>query len=313
MTQAIQYSQTGGPEVLSLNEVPTPTPGPGQVLVRVEAVGVNPVDGKIRSGLRASPPFTGPRGLGEDGAGTVLALGDGVEALRVGDPVAFSGAGGAYATETVVDAAGVYPRPAAVSPAQGAAIGIPAGTAYQVVRSLAVTGADTVLVHAGSGAVGQAVIQFARLLGARVIATSSERRAHRVTDLGATQVAYGDGLLERVRTAAPDGITVAIDCAGTDEAIDVSLELVTDRSRIATIVRGAEAAGWGIRAWRGGSPVPMTDAEVTLRREAIPVTLALLAAGAFHVELGRTFPLTDAGKAQEELAAGADGKLILVP
>lgn len=313
MTTKIQYTQLGGPDVLSLVEVDTPVPGADEVLVRVEAAGVNPIDWKLRQGLRATGAFTEPRGTGSDGAGVVVAVGEGAEGLRAGDPVAFTAAAGAYATEVVVPAAAVFPRPAAVSAAQGAAIGIPAGTAYQVVRSLAVSAADTLLVHGGSGSVGQFVIQFARLLGARVIATSSDRRADVVRALGAEQVSYGPGLVERVREAAPDGVSVIIDAAGTDEAIDASLELLADRSRIGTIVRGGQATEWGIRAFSGGSPTPLTAAEQQWRLEALPVTLSLLAAGAFQIELGRTYRLAEASLAQADSQAGAPGKLVIVP
>lgn len=313
MAQAIQYDELGGPEVLSLRDIDAPTPGDGQVVVHVTAVGVNPLDSKLRSGKRPSPAFTGPRGTGNDGAGVISALGEGVEGLVVGMPVAFAGATGAYATDVVVDAAWAFPLPATVTPAQGAAIGIPAGTAYQVVRSMAIGAGDTVVVHGGSGAVGQGVIQFARSLGATVVATCSAARAGAVEKLGATAVEYGDGVVDRLRAAAPGGYTVAIDCAGTDEALDASAALVSDSHRIATIVRGADAEGRGIRAFSGGSPLPLSPAEQRWRQEALPVTLAMIAAGAFHVELGATYALADAGTAQRDNVAGAPGKLILVP
>lgn len=312
MSQAIQYTQLGGPEVLTVAEVPTPTPAAGEVAIRVEAAGVNPLDWKLRSGLRPTPEFTGPRGSGSDGAGTITGVGENVEGFRVGDPVAFCNASGAYASDIVVKASNVFPRPAAVSAAQGAALGIPAGTAYQVVRSLAVSARDVVLVHGGSGSVGQFVIQFARLLGARVIATSSERRAQTVRDLGAEQVTYGDGLTDRVRAVAPD-VTVAIDCAGTDEAIETSLAVVADHARIVTIVRGAEADGWGIRAFMGGSPHAMTPEQLALRVQAMPVSLALMAVGALTVEIGASYPLAHAGQAQADSQDGRDGKLIITP
>lgn len=312
MSQAIQYTQLGGPEVLSLVTVPFPEPAPGTVTVRVEAAGVNPIDWKLRSGLRATPPIDEPRGTGSDGAGTIAAVGDGVDGFRVGDPVAFCNASGAYATEVVVDAGYVFPRPAGVSARSGAALGVPAGTAYQVVRSLALTAGDVVVVHAGSGSVGQFVIQFARLCGARVIATASERRATTVTDLGATHVAYGSGLTDRIRALGID-VTAVIDCAGTDEAIETSLALVADRSRIATIVRGKEADEWGIRAFMGGSPHPLTAQQLAWRVEAMPVSLALMAAGALTVEIGDSYRLEEASQAQADSQAGRDGKLIVTP
>ena len=307
------YTEFGGPDVLHLHDAPLREPRPDEVVVRVEAAGVNPIDWKLRTGLRASAPLSGPRGVGADGAGIVTAVGAEVEGFRAGDAVVFFNAVGAYSTEIVISARHLAPRPPAVSAAQGAAIGIPAGTAYQAARSLSVGASDTLLVHGGSGSVGQAIIQFAVMWGARVIATSSERRFDRVRTLGATPIAYGAGLVERVREAAPDAVTVIIDAAGTDEALQASIELLADRTRIATIVRGADAAGLGIRAFSGGGPSPLTTQELAWRAEAVPVTLALLAAGAFSVELGPEFPLAEAAEAHRLVEKGTDGKIVLVP
>ncbi|MEV8266001.1 NADP-dependent oxidoreductase [Microbacterium sp. NPDC076911] len=313
MAEAIVYREFGGPEVLELAHVPEAQAAPGELVIRVEAVGVNPIDWKLRSALRPSPPITEPRRIGGDGAGVITAVGEGVIGFRVGDPVAFFGATGAYASSVNIPASQVHPRPAGVSAAQGAALGIPAGTAYQALRSLAVGESDTLLVHGGSGAVGQAIIQFATLACARVIATSSSRRFDRVRALGAVAVEYGDGLAERVRAVAPDGVTAAIDAAGTDEAIAVSLELVSERNRIATIVRGRDAAGFGIRAFQGGAPDPLSAAELRWREEAFPVALALMAAGRFSVELGPSFALADAAEAHRVLESGVQGKIVLLP
>lgn len=312
MTTAVQYSEFGEPDVLTLTDVETPTPKADEVVVRIEAAGVNPIDAKLRRGSRSSAPSSHPRRVGSDAAGVVTAVGSDVDGLRVGEPVVVSGAPGAYATEVAVRASRAVPRPEKVSAAEGAAIGIPAGTAYQSMRSLAVGPGDTLLIHGGSGAVGQAAIQFAVLWGAKVIATTSDRRADRVRALGAEPVRYGEGLADRVRALAPE-ITVAFDAAGTDEALQTSLELVADRSRIATIVQGARAADLGIRAFAGGSPEPLTEQQKTWRIEAVPVTVALLAAGRFSVEIGPQLPLSDAAEAHRLIEEGTDGKIILVP
>lgn len=313
MTTAIAYTEFGDPDVLHEIPVPDPVPAAGEVAVRVTAAGVNPIDAKLRSGLRPSGEITAPRRVGGDGAGVVAAVGDGVDGFRVGDAVVFAGASGAYATEIVVSADRVFARPSQVSAAEGAALGIPVGTAYQTLRSLAVGAGDTLLVHGGSGAVGQALIQFAVLWGATVVATSSERRFDRVRDLGAIPVAYGEGLADRVGEAVPQGATAAIDAAGTDEALHTSIELVPDRQRIATLVRGRDAAGLGIRAFSGGSPEPLTAQQQVWRAEAVPVTLALMAAGRFSVELGPSFALAHAAEAHRAIEAGVDGKITLVP
>ena len=313
MAAAITYSAFGDPEVLTLTDIEPPAPGPDEVGVRVEAAGVNPLDTKLRSGRRPSGPITTPRRVGGDGAGVVTAVGADVEGYRPGDEVVVFGAAGVYATDIVVTPAQLTPRPPQVGAAAGAALGIPFGTAYQTLRSLGVRAGDTLLVHGGSGAVGQAVIQFAVLWGAAVVATTSERRADRVRALGAIPVAYGEGLVGRVRGAAPQGITAAIDIAGTDEAIAASLDLVADRTRIATLVRGADAAGFGIRAFMGGSPRPLNALERAWRAEAMPVTVALVAAGAFQVELGPQLPLAEAAEAHRLIETGTDGKIVLLP
>ncbi len=313
MSTAVVYTEFGGPDVLTVAEIPTPTPGPGDVLVHLDAVGVNPIDHKLRSGLRPSAVITTPRRLGSDAAGTVTAVGAEVEGFRPGDAVVVFGAAGAYTTDLVVTPSSLVPRPPQVSAAAGAALGIPVGTAYQTLRSLAVGAGDTLLIHGGSGAVGQAAIQHAVLSGATVLATTSERRADRVRSLGATPLPYGPGVVDRVRGLAPEGVTVAIDLAGTDEALEQSIDLVADRRRIATLVRGRDAAGLGIRAFSGGSPEPLTAQQLAWRAEAIPVTVALLAAGRFSVELGPQLPLADAAEAHRLVEAGTDGKVILLP
>jgi len=315
MTRAVQYEEVGGPEVLRVNEVAEPVAGPGEIAIQVEAAGVNPIDVKLRSGQRASAPFAEARGTGADGAGLVTGVGADVDGFRPGDPVVFANASGrpigSYATDVVVAATDVTLRPAGVSAEQGAAVPIPAGTAYQSLRSLAVREGDTLLIHGGSGAVGQAAIQFARAWGATVIASTSDRRADRVAALGATPVLYGDGLVERVRALGE--VSVVLDCAGTDEALDQSLELLDDRSRIATIVRGADAASLGIRAFSGGSPEPLTPRQLSWRSEAVAVTLAMIAGGAFDLELGERYGLDGAADAHRAIAAGATGKLIIEP
>ncbi len=313
MPRAVVYRTVGGPDVLHVEEVPARLAGPGEVLVQVEAAGVNPIDAKLRSGRRAAPPITEPRRVGTDAGGTVLAVGTGVEGFRPGMPVAVRGTFGAYADEIVARAEDVFPRPAGVDAATAAALGVPIGTAYQSLRSLAIGPDDTLLLHGGSGAVGRAAVQFAVAGGARVLATSSERRAEGLRALGAEPLRYGDGLLGRVREAAPAGVTAALDCVGTDEALEVSLAVVADRSRIVTLARGADADALGIRAFLGGSPHPLTAGEEAWRREAMPVALALLAAGAFSVELGPALPLEDAAEAHRLLEAGTDGKIVLIP
>ena len=313
MTRVVAPREFGGPEVLELIDIPDASPAEGELAVRVEAAGVNPIDWKLRSGLRPSAAISEPRRVGSDASGVITAVGAGLDGFVIGDPVVLKGVSGAYATDVVVSAAAAWIRPPQVTPVEGAALGVPVGTAYQTARSLAVRSGDTLLVHGGSGAVGQAIIQYAVLWGATVLATASAARFDRVRALGAIPIAYGPGLADRVRAVAPDGISVAIDAAGTDEALETSVELVADKTRIATLVRGRDAPGYGIRAFSGGSPEPLTPQQNAWRTEAIPVTLALMATGSFSVESGPTFPLAEAAEAHRTGQAGARGKIVLLP
>jgi enoyl reductase len=315
MARFVQYTAIGGPEVLEITDGPVPTPGAGQVVVEVKAVGVNPIDVKLRSGKRPSSPITVPRGAGSDAAGIIAEVGPGVDGWSVGDEVVVAGAHGSYATHAVVPASGLTAKPAALSWAQAAGLGIPAASAYQALRSLGVGDGMTVLIHAASGAVGQAAVQFARDLGARVIGTASPANHDRLRQLGAIPIAYGDGLVERIRAVAPGGVDRVLDAAGTDEAIEASLELVSDPQHVGTIVRGADAPGWGIQAWSGGSKVPLTDEQQEWRAEGIRLAAARAAAGEFDVEIGRTLPLEQAADAQRMLEDGTAprGKLVLLP
>ncbi|WP_426181553.1 quinone oxidoreductase family protein [Microbacterium sp. TWP3-1-2b2] len=314
MARAIVHTEIGSPDVLHLVEIPDPVAGPGEVVVKIEAAGVNPLDAKRRSGARPMPPITEPRRVGLDGAGVVDTIGEGVTEFAVGDRVAIGDTVGTYATHLAVPVAHLSHLPDAVTAAEGAALSIPVGTAYQCLRSLDVGEGDTLLIHAGSGAVGQAAIQFAVAAGAKVIATGSPDRHEQLRELGAIPVAYGDGLADRVREAAPDGVTVALDCIGTDEAIEVSKELIEDHDRIATIVRGPDAAALGIRAFSGGAPTPLTEQELAWRHEGVDVAIALIAKGDFQIELGAELPLSEAAQAHELIEAhAARGKITLVP
>lgn len=314
MARAIVYTELGSPDVLQLADIPDPVAGSGEVVVRIEAAGVNPLDAKRRSGKRPMPPITEPRRVGFDGAGVIESLGEGVTGFAVGDRVAVRDAVGTYATHIAIAADHLYPLPDSVTAAEAAGLAIPVGTAYQCLRSLEVGEGDILLVHAGSGAVGQAAIQFAVAWGATVVATASPSRHEQVRELGAIPVAYGEGLADRVREAVDGEVTVALDCAGTDEAIETSLELVADRNRIATIVRGPDAADFGIRAFSGGSPEPLTAQEVAWRAEGVAVAIDLIASGDFQVELGAELPLSEAAEAHRLIEANeARGKITLVP
>ncbi|QCR20576.1 hypothetical protein C1N71_00870 [Agrococcus sp. SGAir0287] len=314
MAQQIQYTEFGEPEVMHLVDVPDPTAGPGEVVVAVRAAGVNPLDSKLRSGSRPSGEITTPRVPGGDAAGEIVEVGAGVEGWRVGDRVVVQNAKGAYATHTVATPEQLHALPDGVTFEQGAAMGIPASTAYQGLVELELRAGETLLIHAGSGAVGQAAIQLAVLQGATVVATGSEANHPRMRELGATPVTYGPGLLERVREAAPDGVDVVYDCVGTEESMAVSAQLVADPHRIGTIVWSDAAAALGVQGWMGGKPEPLSERSIALRHEAYDVVLGRMASGSFDVEIARTMTLADAAEAQRlNVANAVRGKILLVP
>ncbi len=310
----VVVSRYGGPEVLEVRAVePPPTP-PDGLLIEVRAAGVNPLDGKIRSGQRATGPLTTPLPLGSDASGVVLDVGADVTGFAVGDEVIARGLTGAYATHVTASAAQVVHKPHRISFEQAAGIGVPAGTAYQVLRSLGLAAGETLLVHAGAGGVGQAAIQFARQWGATVVATASPPNHVRLARLGAVPVAYGDGLLGRIHAAAPQGVDVVLDAAGTGEALDVSVALVADRSRIATVVVSARAAELGIRAHSRMPPGYMHPADRALRAEALGVTADLVDQGRFDIEIGAVYPLDRVADAHRHSDTGhVRGKIVLVP
>jgi len=315
MARFVQYQVLGGPDVLEVADGPIPVAGEGEVVVETRAIGVNPLDVKLRSGIRPSPPITSPRVPGWDAAGIVAGTGSGVSEWGIGDEVVVTSARGSYATHIVVPVSGLTRKPSALGWAQAAGLGIPAGTAYQALRSLGVGEGMTVLVHAASGSVGQAAVQFARAMGARVIGTASAANHERLRQLGAIPVTYGEGLVERVREISPEGVDRVLDGAGTDEAIEASLELVSNPQHVGTIVRGADAAGWGIQAWSGGSPVPLTSEQKAWRAEGVRLAAERAARGEFDVEIGRTLPLEQAADAQRMIEDGSAprGKLVLLP
>jgi len=314
MATQIQYDRLGDPEVLQVVSVPDPVAPDDGVVVEVRAVGVNPIDGKLRSGGRPSAPITEPRVPGSDAAGVVLSVGAGVDGWAPGDEVVVRNARGAYTTHLVAPASHLVRKPAAVSWEQAAAIGVPVSTAHQVLVSLGVGPGTTLLIHGGSGSVGRVAIQLARRMGATVIATGSPANHERLRALGATPVAYGDGLLERLQAAAPDGYDLILDAIGSDEALEASFALVDDRSRIGTIVVGPRAAELGIRAWGGGNPVPLTADELRLRDDAFALALDLITEGGLEVDIARTFPLTEAADAARLVESGhPGGKVILLP
>jgi NADPH:quinone reductase-like Zn-dependent oxidoreductase len=184
-------------------------------------------------------------------------------------------------------------------------------TAVHALTATDVSTGDTVLVHGASGGVGLMAVQLAVNAGARVIGTAGETSHAYLRELGAEPVTYGDGLIERIRAIAPDGIDAAIDTAGSDEAVDVSVALVADRSRIATLVAVKRGFELGLKVLGAASGAdPGTELRTAARLELVRQA----GAGKLRVRVAGTYPLGDAAAAHRELLSGhTHGKIVLIP
>lgn len=308
MTTVVQASAYGGPEVLRLVEIPTPAPGPGEVLVSVRAAGVNQADVKTYAGIWGTDPDALPIPLGFEVAGVVAAVGDGV-GFSVGDEVIAHPVRGGYATEVLTAAEKVIGKPAGLGWPEASGLLLTGTAAAHAVTAAAVGDGDTVLVHGAAGGVGLIAVQLCILRGATVVGTAAPEQHALLAELGVLPISYGDGLLDRVRRAAPDGVDAALDLAGTDEALDVSLELVAERGRIATIANFDRGPREGIRVLGVGGE-PGTE----IRSAARPELARLAASGELRVFVEAVFPLSDVAAAHELLASRrATGKIVLLP
>ncbi len=315
MSAVVIATAFGGPEVLSIVDQPAGEPGPGEARIQVRAAGVNPVDWKVYSGRMGADPARLPIRLGSEAAGVVTAAGpDAVGPagpVQVGDEVIAFRAPGAYAADLVAPADALVPKPATLDWAPASGLMLTGVTAWHALAATDVHPGDTVLMHGAAGGVGIVAIQLAVRRGATVIATASPARHDFVRELGAIPVAYGPGLDGRVRAAAPGGVRVALDLVGTDEALDVSLDLVADRARIATIVVTPRARAAGIKLL-GGAPGADPGTEVRLPAR---LDLAKLAGdGALRVFVARSYPLSQVADAHQDSMGGhATGKIVLIP
>lgn len=319
--RAIRVREFGGPDVLRLEETPDPVPGPGQVLVRVHAVGVNPVETYVRAGTYGKLPAL-PFTPGTDAAGVVEAVGDGVRGPTVGDRVYTHGTlSGAYAELALCEAAQVHPLPARASFAQGAGVGVAAGAAW---RALFHRGGarpnEIVLVHGATGGVGTAAVQLARSAGLTVIATAgSDRGRQLAAEQGAHYVLGHDA------TDGPEQIRNLTDGKGVDLILEMlaNVNLVKDlavlapRGRVVVIgsrgsleldprlTMGSELTILGMSLWNASAD------EMSVMHAALS---AALGSGALQPVVGLELPLGEAARAHREVMEGRSyGKIILVP
>lgn len=313
MPRVVVAAEYGGPEVLQLVDVPTPTPQPGQVVIDVRAVGVNRADIKRYAGVFGRDPAQLPLRLGYEAAGVVTAVGADAHGpagpVRVGDEVIAFPVDGGYAEQLLVPASALVPKPQRLDWEQAAGLLLTGATAVHALAATGLRAGETVVVHGASGGVGTMAVQLAVARGARVIGTASPGRHDFLRELGAVPVSYGAGLAERIRAVGP--VSAAIDTVGSDEAVDVSLELVADRDRIATIAAFGRAAAAGIKLLGGG---PGADPGTAVRDAARLDLTRLVDQGVLRVFVERSYPLVDVAKAHQQLSAGhTRGKIVLVP
>jgi NADPH2:quinone reductase len=323
--RAIVVREFGGPEVMRVEELPAPKPGPQQVLVRVRAAGVNPVDGYIRSGTYARKPSL-PYTPGTDGAGQVETVGAEVAHLKhgdrvyiAGDNIAASGAG-TYAEYALCAPTMLHKLPARVTFGQGAALGVPYATAYRAlfIRAQARPG-ETVLVHGATGGVGIAAVEFAHAHGLTVIGTGgTEHGLELVKEHGADEAVSHreDGYLQKILAATGGrGVDVVLEMAAHIN-LDKDLSLLARGGRVVVIgnrgrveidarqTMGRDAAILGMTLFNA-SPAELASIHAAIG--------AGLACGSLNPVVGREMPLTEAARAHEAvMEPGALGKIVLV-
>ncbi len=323
--KAILARAFGGPEVLTLEDVPDPSAGQGQVRVRIHAVGVNPYDTYMRAGGYAITPDL-PYTPGADAAGVIDQVGDGVASWGAGDRVYISGtatgkAHGAYAAIAVCEAAQVHRLPARISFAQGAGLFVPYVTAWRALfgRANARAG-DTVLVHGASGGVGIAATQFAVAAGLTVIGTAGTDEGLAVVTRQGARHAFNHrsaGYLDQITSATggrgPDVILEMLANVNLDHDLTIvapggRIVVIGNRGRVeidARKIMGKDCAVYGLALW--GIPPD----EVRRAHQAIG---AGLDSGTLNPVVGKEMPLADAAKAHVAvMAPGAHGKIVLIP
>ena len=323
--KAIRVHEFGGPEVMRLEDVPDPTPGADEVVVRIRAAGVNPVDTYIRSGAYArTPPL--PYTPGSDGAGDIESIGSDVKAYARGDRVYVAGYGnkpggaGTYAELAVCSPSQVYRLPARTSYAQGAALGVPYATAYRALfHRAAARPAETVLVHGATGGVGIAVVELAHAHGMRVIGSGG-------TDAGLALVReHGADVLVNHRTPNyTDEILRATGGRGVDVVIEMAAHVNLDRD-LSLLARHGRIVVVGNRGrieidprqamGRDAAILAMTLFNAT-DRDLAEIHAALIAGldnGTLNPAIGRELPVGDAAKAHAAvMEPGARGKIVLI-
>jgi NADPH:quinone reductase-like Zn-dependent oxidoreductase len=306
MPQAVRFDEYGDIDVLEVRDVPRPRPAADEVLVRVRAAGINPGENMIRTGaLHDRWPATFPSGQGSDLAGVVTEIGSAVRTWAVGDEViGWVDTRASHAELVAVPAGQLVPRDAAVPWEVGGALFVAGTTAYANVRAVEAGPGDTVVVAGAAGGVGSLTVQLLRRAGATVIGLAGPANHAWLRDHGVVPVTYGDGVLDRIRAAAPEGVDAFVDNFG-DGYLELALELGVAKDRINTIIDFAGAARTGVKSeGMAGS----ANAEV------LAELAKLVAAGDLDVEIAATYPLAEVRTAFRDLMRRhARGKIVLLP
>jgi NADPH2:quinone reductase len=307
--RAVRFDRYGGREVLSVRDVPTPRPGQGEVLVEVRAAGINPGEVMIRSGaLHELLPATFPSGEGTDLAGVVLEVGPDVQEFRRGDEVlGFSWQRSSHATHTVVPATQLVRKPDGLAWEVAGALDVAGTTAYAAVRGVDPQPGEVVAVSAATGGVGTLAVQLLVRRGVTVLGIASASSAAWLTAHGAIPVQYGEGVDDRLRAAAPDGIDAFIDLFGP-EYLRLAVDLGVRTDRIDTIVFSPDATELGVKM-AGAAALSEAEAPGVLHELA-----SLLASGAIELPIAATYPLDRVADAFEQLERRHTlGKIVLLP
>lgn len=266
---------------------------------------MNPIDWKILSGqMRQLFPVDLPAGVGSDVAGVVDAVGSAVTEWAVGDEVLGRSTTGSFADLALAESAEIVRKPESVAWEVAGSLAGAGGTAYAVLEKLGVKAGETLLIHAAAGGVGTFAVQLAKARGVNVVGTAGQSNQDYLRALGATPVVYGDGLIDRIRAAAPGGVDAVLDASGRGE-IPLSIELTGDPSRVLTLV-AFDKADTGIQVHAGGSGSELGAALLEIA--------TLVAQDRLTVSVSETYQLTDAGAALAASATGhVHGKLVVVP
>ena len=321
--KAIRLHRTGGPEVMALEELPTPRPGRGEALVRVEAIGVNFIDVYRRTGAY---PVELPAGLGDEGAGVVEAVGADVTGLKEGDRVAWSGAPGSYATHVLARAGALVPVPAGVSTRDAAAAMLQGMTAHYLAHAtFPLKPGDTCLVHAAAGGVGLLLVQLAKRAGARVFGTTStDEKAALARGAGADEIVFytreAFDEVVRARTGGR-GVDVVYDSVGAS-TFDRSLLCLRPRGMLALFGQSSgRVPPFDLQRLNTHGSLfvtrPTLRDYVATRAELLEragAVLGAIARGELTLRVHDSYPLEGAGDAHRELESRqTSGKLLLVP